>query len=136
MPRLPENVGQCDGKGDRPSKPDPLLAKWRRSGVSNSPAKIPTPKTPSNVCFQCRVRAAREPKPKRGWTAVDNPDKQIDGSHPNSGSNAFMEKKLPTARLNSAQSEAAQDSAIAMRVRHLARDCACEGNRCCARQRR
>jgi len=35
--------------------------------------------------------------------------------HPiqNSGSNAFMEKKLPTARLNSAQSEPAQASAIA-----------------------
>src|SRR5437588_365594 len=35
--------------------------------------------------------------------------------HPiqNSGSNAFMEKKLPTAKLNSAQSEPAQASAIA-----------------------
>ncbi len=35
--------------------------------------------------------------------------------HPiqNSGSNAFMEKKLPTAKLNSAQSEPAQASATA-----------------------
>src|SRR6266498_4774861 len=36
-------------------------------------------------------------------------------THPiqNSGSNAFIEKKLPTAKLNSAQSEPAQASAIA-----------------------
>ena len=31
----------------------------------------------------------------------------------NSGSNAFMEKKLPTAKLNSAQSDAAHARAIA-----------------------
>src|SRR5438876_10144526 len=59
-------------------------------------------------------------------------------AHPiqNSGSNAFIEKKLPTAKLNSAQSEPAQASAIAHARPPSSRYQTTKSNRRCAKQRR
>src|SRR5262249_5179983 len=80
MPRLPENVGQCDGKCDQHSKPDPFVSEMaalrgQQQRNENSDAK----ENGRMFVFNAQSEQHAEPNPKRRRTAVDDADKKIDG---------------------------------------------------------
>jgi len=76
MPRLPENVWQCDRKCNEATEPDPLVremtalrCKQQRNENANGE------KRRGMFVFKTESQQRAEPKPKRWRPAVDNADK-------------------------------------------------------------